>query len=71
MFEDEKERIIQDINEASLNEHLESRDLPEEKESHAIDKELITPKKIKVKYKQELVDQDIILSVRHLKQFFT
>ena len=32
MFEDEKERIIQDINEASLNEHLESRDIPEEKE---------------------------------------
>ena len=31
MFEDEKERIIQDINEASLNEHLESRDIPEEK----------------------------------------
>ncbi len=71
MFEDEKERIIQDINEASLNEHLESRDIPEEKENHAIDKKSTIHKKIKVKYKQELVDNDIILSVRHLKQFFT
>lgn len=29
------------------------------------------PKYSKVKYRQELVDQNIVLSVRHLKQFFT
>jgi len=30
-----------------------------------------TPKFSKVKYKQDLVDKQVVLSVRHLKQFFT
>ena len=57
----------------SLSKHLQQRDIEEEKEkTHEFDFKDNTPiKKSKVKFKQELVDNKIILSVRHLKQFFT
>ena len=66
----EEDNIIID---ESLSKHLQQRDIEEEKEkTHEFDFKDNTPiKKSKVKFKQELVDNKIILSVRHLKQFFT
>lgn len=73
--EKEQDVIQKEIDESDLNSYLSDRDIDENDETgHAFDSEDKLEKKLqksKVKYKQELVDNDIILSVRHLKQFFT
>ena len=69
--EDSQASALQEANEAGVkvvaDEVEETAEHSVDDLDHVISKEILDHK---VKYKQELVDNHIILSVRHLKQFF-
>lgn len=64
---DEEQRTSQIVDHLENEEHSSLNTPLMTQEIHVVDK---AKKKSKVKFKQELVDNNVLLSVRHLKQFF-